>query len=285
MLAPEPHSNALTSRSRRQPRLDLVDRPVRPPRHVELRDADRVVGPGQAERPMPEPARTRRRLVAQDPDAGEHASRPLGAGGVHPLGRAERVQRHRGSLAVAPPDCTTIEHVNVQSILGVKGSNVVTVRDDISLADAAMTLRDNSVGALVVSNDGHAHRRDHLRAGCRQGARQPRRLRTRAPRLVGDVEGRRHLSRRRCRRVADGVDDRAPDPPPPGGRRRRRTRRRDLHRRRGEGPVRASSRPRTSSSTTTSPKDDERFDLTRSLASLALSVRSSVAERLRRAVL
>ena len=45
--------------SRRQPRLDVVDRPVRPPRHVELRDADRVVGPGQAERPMSEPASTR----------------------------------------------------------------------------------------------------------------------------------------------------------------------------------------------------------------------------------
>jgi CBS domain-containing protein len=45
-------------------------------------------------------------------------------------------------------------NVNVQSILGVKGSNVVTVRDDISLADAASILRDNRIGSLVVSNDG-----------------------------------------------------------------------------------------------------------------------------------
>lgn len=44
--------------------------------------------------------------------------------------------------------------MNVQSILGVKGSDVVTVREDISLSDAAMILRDKRVGALIVSNDG-----------------------------------------------------------------------------------------------------------------------------------
>lgn len=44
--------------------------------------------------------------------------------------------------------------MNVQSILGAKGSAVITVRDDVSLADAASTLRDNGIGALIVSNDG-----------------------------------------------------------------------------------------------------------------------------------
>ena len=44
--------------------------------------------------------------------------------------------------------------MNVQSILGAKGTDVVTVRDDISLADAASILRDKRIGSLVVSNDG-----------------------------------------------------------------------------------------------------------------------------------
>jgi len=65
--------------------------------------------------------------------------------------------------------------VNVQSILGVKGSDVVTVREDISLADAAMTLRDKHVGALVVSNDGQhidgiISERDVVRALANHGA-------------------------------------------------------------------------------------------------------------------
>lgn len=65
--------------------------------------------------------------------------------------------------------------MNVQSILGVKGSDVVTVRDDISLADAAMILRDRSVGALVVANDGQhidgiISERDVVRALANHGA-------------------------------------------------------------------------------------------------------------------
>ena len=65
--------------------------------------------------------------------------------------------------------------MNVQSILGVKGANVVTVRDDISLADAASILRDNRVGALVVSNDGRhidgiISERDVVRALANHGA-------------------------------------------------------------------------------------------------------------------
>ena len=66
-------------------------------------------------------------------------------------------------------------NVNVQSILGVKGTNVVTVRDDISLADAASILRDKRVGALVVSNDGQhidgiISERDVVRALANHGA-------------------------------------------------------------------------------------------------------------------
>ena len=65
--------------------------------------------------------------------------------------------------------------MNVQSILGVKGDGVVTVRDDISLADAAMILRDRRVGALVVANDGHhidgiISERDVVRALANHGA-------------------------------------------------------------------------------------------------------------------
>ena len=65
--------------------------------------------------------------------------------------------------------------MNVQSILGVKGSGVVTVREDISLGDAASILRDRRVGALVVSNDGQhidgiVSERDVVRALANHGA-------------------------------------------------------------------------------------------------------------------
>lgn len=65
--------------------------------------------------------------------------------------------------------------MNVQSILGSKGTDVVTVRDDISLADAATALRDHRVGALIVSNDGQhidgiISERDVVRALANHGA-------------------------------------------------------------------------------------------------------------------
>jgi len=65
--------------------------------------------------------------------------------------------------------------VNVQSILGVKGSDVVTVPEGISLGDAASILRDRRVGALVVSNDGQhidgiVSERDVVRALANHGA-------------------------------------------------------------------------------------------------------------------
>ncbi len=44
--------------------------------------------------------------------------------------------------------------MNVQSILGVKGTDVATVDQSASLADAAAQLRDLGIGALVVSDDG-----------------------------------------------------------------------------------------------------------------------------------
>jgi CBS domain-containing protein len=65
--------------------------------------------------------------------------------------------------------------VNVRTILGAKGSGVVTIRDDMSVADAAMTLRDNGIGALIVSNDsqhidGIVSERDIVRALANHGA-------------------------------------------------------------------------------------------------------------------
>ena len=46
--------------------------------------------------------------------------------------------------------------MNVQSILAAKGTDVATVSQAASLADAAQLLRDRGVGALVVSGDGRA---------------------------------------------------------------------------------------------------------------------------------
>jgi CBS domain-containing protein len=65
--------------------------------------------------------------------------------------------------------------VNVLSILGVKGNAVVTTGDGASLADAVMTLRDNRIGAIVVSNDGQhidgiISERDVVRALANHGA-------------------------------------------------------------------------------------------------------------------
>ena len=65
--------------------------------------------------------------------------------------------------------------MNVESILGVKGNAVVTINDAASLADAVMTLRDNRIGALVVSNDGQhidgiVSERDVVRALANHGA-------------------------------------------------------------------------------------------------------------------
>ncbi len=65
--------------------------------------------------------------------------------------------------------------MNVQSILGNKGSGVVTIRADSSLADAVSTLRDAGVGALIVSDDGRhidgiVSERDIVRALASHGA-------------------------------------------------------------------------------------------------------------------
>jgi CBS domain-containing protein len=63
----------------------------------------------------------------------------------------------------------------VQSILTTKGSDVVTIVESVSLADAAATLRDHGIGALVVSNDGRhidgiVSERDVVRALANHGA-------------------------------------------------------------------------------------------------------------------
>ena len=65
--------------------------------------------------------------------------------------------------------------VNVQSILAIKGANVITITEDVSLADAAMNMRDNGIGALIVSKDGQhidgiVSERDVVRALANHGA-------------------------------------------------------------------------------------------------------------------
>jgi CBS domain-containing protein len=44
--------------------------------------------------------------------------------------------------------------MNVQSILKAKGSDVATIGQQASLSDAVAQLRDQGIGALVVSDDG-----------------------------------------------------------------------------------------------------------------------------------
>ena len=65
--------------------------------------------------------------------------------------------------------------MNVQSILGNKGSDVAVVGQRSTLADAAAQLRDRGVGALVVSDDGRhidgiVSERDVVRALAAHGA-------------------------------------------------------------------------------------------------------------------
>lgn len=65
--------------------------------------------------------------------------------------------------------------MNVQSILGTKGTEVVTINDQGSVAHAAQTLRDKGIGALIVSNDGQhidgiVSERDIVRALANHGA-------------------------------------------------------------------------------------------------------------------
>jgi CBS domain-containing protein len=65
--------------------------------------------------------------------------------------------------------------MNVQSILGAKGSDVATVGRQASLAEAANLLRERGIGALVVSDDsrhidGIISERDVVRALAAHGA-------------------------------------------------------------------------------------------------------------------
>jgi len=65
--------------------------------------------------------------------------------------------------------------VNVKTIIGTKGADVATVKQRATLADAAAQLRDLSVGALVVSDDGEhidgiVSERDVVRALAAHGA-------------------------------------------------------------------------------------------------------------------
>jgi CBS domain-containing protein len=65
--------------------------------------------------------------------------------------------------------------MNVESILKSKGSEVATITQQASLADAVAQLRDRGVGALVVSGDGRridgiVSERDVVRALAAHGA-------------------------------------------------------------------------------------------------------------------
>jgi CBS domain-containing protein len=65
--------------------------------------------------------------------------------------------------------------VNVQSIIGRKGSEVTTITQTASLHDAVRTLGERGIGALVVSGDGRAiegvvSERDIVRAMTMLGA-------------------------------------------------------------------------------------------------------------------
>lgn len=65
--------------------------------------------------------------------------------------------------------------MNVQSIIGNKGSDVATIPQTASLRDAVQALGERRVGALVVSGDGRAiegivSERDIVRAASAMGA-------------------------------------------------------------------------------------------------------------------
>lgn len=65
--------------------------------------------------------------------------------------------------------------MNVQSIIGTKGTDVATIEQVATLADAIARLREKGIGALVVSGDGRAiegivSERDIVRAAASAGA-------------------------------------------------------------------------------------------------------------------
>ena len=78
--------------------------------------------------------------------------------------------------------------------LATKGSSVLTVTDGVSLADAAMMMRDNGIGSLIVSNDGQHIDGIVSERGRRVGARQTRSIGAGPTGVVGDVDRCRHLS-------------------------------------------------------------------------------------------
>jgi CBS domain-containing protein len=64
--------------------------------------------------------------------------------------------------------------MTVQHILSDKGTGVVTIKPDMSLADAAALLSEKRIGAIVVSDDGSAvggilSERDIIRALAKEG--------------------------------------------------------------------------------------------------------------------
>jgi CBS domain-containing protein len=66
--------------------------------------------------------------------------------------------------------------MNVQGILQAKGASVVTIRPDATVAELVAGLRDERIGAMVVSEDGHrvdgiVSERDVVRALAAVGGR------------------------------------------------------------------------------------------------------------------
>lgn len=64
--------------------------------------------------------------------------------------------------------------MTVQHILSAKGTGVVTIKPDLSLADAAALLSEKRIGAVVVSSDGSSvsgilSERDIIRALAKEG--------------------------------------------------------------------------------------------------------------------
>jgi CBS domain-containing protein len=65
--------------------------------------------------------------------------------------------------------------MNVQSIIGSKGTDVATIEQSATLANAVASLGEHGIGALVVSGNGRAiegivSERDIVRAAARSGA-------------------------------------------------------------------------------------------------------------------
>ena len=126
--------------------------------------------------------------------------------------------------------------MKVEGILRTKGARVVAIRPDATIRSSSRGLRDERIGAMVVSEDGcgrprRLSERDVVRGLAERGVADPRRTRRRA-----DDAGRRLVHAYRHRQAGDGRDDEAAGAPP-SGRRRRPVAWDRQHRRRRQEPL------------------------------------------------